>query len=290
VPSALTVRLAQEVLGLEDPEPLLVRLRDEDLLHEISSGEFVFHPLIHDFLRRRLDADDPAALASLRRRVIDDAKKHARWEEAFDLSLDADRPEETAEIVGSAARSLLAQGQGETVEKWLGACGAAGVTVPGAALARTELLIRKGEMSAAAALARDTVGRLTEDHPDYAWACNATGRALHFTSQEQAAFESFQMARRAAKSDEDLKEALWGQLLAITEIAPEQMHEYLDELESRYSDDLDVRLRLATAPPSRLLPSLASGTDSRSCLTRFSTPKIRSSRQASSHWRPAARE
>jgi LuxR family maltose regulon positive regulatory protein len=245
VPSALTVRLAQEVLGLEDPEPLLVRLRDEDLLHEISSGEFVFHPLIHDFLRRRLDADDPAALASLRRRVIDDAKKHARWEEAFDLSLDADRPEEAAEIVGSAARSLLAQGQGETVEKWLGACGAAGVTVPGAALARTELLIRKGEMSAAAALARDTVGRLTEDHPDYAWACNATGRALHFTSQEQAAFESFQMARRAAKSDEDLKEALWGQLLAITEIAPEQMHEYLDELESRYSDDLDVRLRLA---------------------------------------------
>jgi DNA-binding CsgD family transcriptional regulator len=245
VPEALTVRLAEEVLGLEDPEPLLIRLRDEDLLHEISSGEFVFHPLIHDFLRRRLEADDPAALALLRRRVIDDAKKHARWEEAFDLSLDADRPEEAAEIVGSAARSLLAQGQGETVEKWLGACGAAGVTVSGAALARTELLIRKGEMSAAASLARDTVGRLTEDHPAYAWACNATGRALHFTSQEQAAFESFQMARHAAKSDEDLKEALWGQLLAITEIAPEQMHEYLDELEARYSDDLDVRLRLA---------------------------------------------
>lgn len=245
VPEALTVRLAEQVLGIEDPEPLLVRLRDEDLLHEISSGEFVFHPLIHDFLRRRLEEDDPAALAALRRRVIDDAKTHARWEEAFDLSLDAARPEEAAEIVGSAARSLLAQGQGETVEKWLGACGAAGVTVPGAALARTELLIRKGEMSAAAALARDTVGRLTEDHPDYAWACNATGRALHFTSQEAAAFESFQMARQASKSDEDLKEALWGQLLAITEIAPERMHEYLDELEARYSDDLDVRLRLA---------------------------------------------
>ena len=126
VPSAITVRLAEEVLGLEDSEPLLMRLRDEDLLHEIPGGQLVFHPLIHDFLRRRLDEDDPARLASLRRKVIDDAREHARWEEAFDLSLQASRPAEAAEIVGSAARSLLAQGQGETVEKWLAACGAAG--------------------------------------------------------------------------------------------------------------------------------------------------------------------
>ena len=59
VPSAITVRLAEDVLGLEDAEPLLVRLRDEDLLHEIPGGELVFHPLIHDFLRRRFEEGDP---------------------------------------------------------------------------------------------------------------------------------------------------------------------------------------------------------------------------------------
>ena len=245
VPSAITVRLAEEVLGLEDPEPLLLKLRDEDLLHEIPGGELIFHPLIQEFLRRRFEEDDPEGLASLRRKIVDDARDHARWEEAFELSLAGGHQDEAAVIVGCAARSLLARGQGETVEKWLGACGAAGVTMPGAALARAELLIRKGEMSAAAALARDTVGRLTEDHQDYSWACNAAGRALHFTSQEDAAFESFERARGAAKSDEDLKEALWGQLLAITEIDPKRMPGYLDELEERYSDDLDVRLRLA---------------------------------------------
>ena len=245
VPSAISPRVAKDVLGLDDPEPLLLRLSHEGLLHEVPGGELIFHPLIHDFLRRRLEADDPRRLAILRSKVVDDAKEHARWEEAFDVSLQAGRAGEAAEIVGCAALSLLAIGQGETLEKWLAACGAAGVTVPGAALGRTELLIRKGEMSAAAALARDTVGRLAEDHPDYAWACNATGRALHFTSQEKAALESFKAARSAAKSDEDLKEALWGLSLAITEIAPEKMSEYLDELESRFSDDLDVRLRLA---------------------------------------------
>jgi LuxR family transcriptional regulator, maltose regulon positive regulatory protein len=245
VPSAITVRLAEDVLGLDDPEPDLLRLRDEGLLHEIPTGELVFHPLIQDFLRRRLESDDPGRLAALRRLVVDDARARARWEEAFDLSLQADRPDEAAEIVGCSARSLLAHGQGETLEKWLAACGAAGVTVPGAALARAELLIRKGEMSAAAAVARDTARRLTPDHPDYAWACNATGRALHFTSQEDEAFRAFEKGRRAASNDEDLKDALWGQLLAITEIDPTKMPVYLDELESRYSNDLDVRLRLA---------------------------------------------
>ena len=245
VPSAITVRLAEEVLGLPNPEQVLIGLRDEDLLHEIPSGELVFHPLIHDFLRRRLEADDPARRDALRRRVIDDARQRARWEEAFDLSQQAGRPDEAAEIVGCAARDLLARGQGETLENWLGACGAAGVTVPGAALARAELLIRKGEMSAASASAQDTVDRLPDDHPDYAWGCNVAGRALHFTSQEESAFDSFQAARGAARTDEDLKEALWGQLLTATEIAPDVMALYLNELASRYSDDIDVRFRLA---------------------------------------------
>jgi LuxR family transcriptional regulator, maltose regulon positive regulatory protein len=245
VPSAITVRLAEEVLGLEDPEHLLTWLRDEDLLHEIPSGELVFHPLIHDFLRRQLETDHPETLVTLRRRVVADARAHGRWEEAFDLSLAAGQAAEAAEIVGCSARQLLALGQGETLEKWLEACGAAGVTIPGAALARAELLIRQGEMSAAAALAQDIAARLTEDHPDYAWACNAAGRGLHFTSQAGAALNSFKAALSAARTDEDLKDALWGQFLAITEIAPEQMQDYLDELESRFSDDLDVRLRLA---------------------------------------------
>jgi hypothetical protein len=48
-------------------------------------------------------------------------------------------------------------------------------------------------MSAAAAVARDTARRLTPDHADYAWACNATGRALHFTSQEEA-FQLLELA------------------------------------------------------------------------------------------------
>lgn len=246
VGSSVSVRLAREVLGFEDPEPILERLRDEDLLHEAArEGELRFHPLLREFLRRRLETDDAAAFAERAALVVEDAKAEGRWEEAFDLSVETGNVKEAAEIAGRAARPLLAAGQSETLEKWLDACGAAGVTVAGAALARAELLIRKGEMSAAAALAEDTVRRLDESHQDFPWACTVAGRALHFTSKEHEAFARFESARHHARTDEDLKEALWGQVLAVTEIAPESMDDYLDALDARFADDLDVRFRLA---------------------------------------------
>ena len=244
VGSSVDLRTASNVLGLDDPEPILERLRDEDLLHE-AGGQLRFHPLLREFLRRRLQTNDAKSFAEIARLVVDDAKEQSRWEEAFKLTLEAGDETEAAEIAGGAARSLLAAGQSETLEKWLSACGAANVTVPGAALARAELLIRKGEMSAAAALAQDTARRLMEDHPDYAWASNVAGRALHFTSREEEAFENFEAARRTARTDDDVKDALWGLLLAATEIAPETMTQYLDELEARFADDIDVRFRVA---------------------------------------------
>ena len=238
IPVSIGVRIAEEVLGLEDPEPLLERLRHEDLLHEIPAGDLVFHPLIRDFLRRRHEANDPQGSVELTRRVIDDALAHDRWEEAFELAVQADWTSQAAEIVGRATRTLLALGQSETLEKWLAACGAAGVTVPGAALARAELLIRQGEMSAAAALAGDTAARLEETHEDFAWASNVAGKALHFMSKEEEAFARFEIARNASQTDEDTKDALWGLLLVITELAPDRMATYLDEFEARFSDDL----------------------------------------------------
>jgi LuxR family maltose regulon positive regulatory protein len=245
VPASLDVRIASEVLGFADSEPLLLRLRDEDLLHEVPSGELVFHPLIRDFLHRRLDADDPDMAQDLARRMADDAISHARWEEAFELCIQSGWNAEAAEIVGCSARNLLAVGQSETLEKWLAACGAAAVTVSGAALARAELMIRKGEMSAAAALAGDVAGRLPETHPQFAWASNAAGRALHFTSEEEKAFERFEIARRCAGVDEDLKDALWGLVLVSLEVEPTRTPSLLEALESAFPDDIDVRFRLA---------------------------------------------
>ncbi|MGH7717416.1 MAG: LuxR C-terminal-related transcriptional regulator, partial [Gemmatimonadaceae bacterium] len=208
-------------------------------------GELRFHPLLREFLRRRLQADDAGAFARRAALIVEDAAAEGRWEEAFELSVETGNLNEAARIAGLGARPLLAAGQSERLEKWLSVCGAAGVTVASAALARAELLVREGEISAASALAQDTARRLSEEHPDHAWASNVAGRALHFASREEEAFERFEAGRRTAKTAEDEKDALWGLVLTSAEIAPETMTSYLDDLENRFADDVDVRFRLA---------------------------------------------
>ncbi|HEY7587291.1 MAG TPA: LuxR C-terminal-related transcriptional regulator [Thermoplasmata archaeon] len=259
IPLSLDARVARDVLGLADPESTLERLRDEGLVQHLPGGELRFHPLLREFHHTRLLAEDPQTFGDKAQLVIEDAVEHGRWEEAFQLSLQIDPVGEAAEIAGRAARSLLASGQSETLEKWLSACGAAAVTVPGAALARAELLIRKGEMAAATAIAQDAIGRLPSDHADLPRGCNILGRALHFTSHEHEAFVAFQRACELAGEDDDLKDALWGLVLTATEIAPDTIPIYLDELGSQYSDDLDVRFRLAVGRYARAeqSPSIA---------------------------------
>ena len=259
IPLSLDARVARDVLGLADPEATLERLRDDGLVQQLPGGELRFHPLLREFHHMRLLSEDPETFSEKALQVIDDAAELGRWEEAFQLSIQIDRVSEAAEIAGRAARSLLASGQSETLEKWLSACGAAAVTVPGAALARAELLIRKGEMAAATAIAQDTIGRLAKDHPDLPRGCNILGRALHFTSHEHEAFVAFERARKLAGDDAETKDALWGLFLTAMEIAPDAIAEYLDELGSRYSDDLDVRFRLAVGRYARAeqSPSIA---------------------------------
>jgi LuxR family maltose regulon positive regulatory protein len=242
---SIDARLSEEVLEFPNPRPILERLRREDLLHRTRDGALRFHPLLREFLSKRLETDHPEAFVSQARALIADARSNSRWDEAFELALRIDDPGEAAQIVGQAAQSLLANGQSERLEKWLSSCGADGVTVPGASLARAELLIRKGQISAASAIAEDALRRLPDSHPDRSWAANLSGRAMHFASKEEQAFARFEDARTSAAEDRDLKDALWGLVLTSAEITPHSMVEYLDELEARFPEDIDVRLRLA---------------------------------------------
>ena len=181
----------------------------------------------------------------LRRRVVADARAHGRWEEAFELSHRGRSRRGSRRDRGlrgsRAARARSGRDAREVA--WGLWCSRRDDPGSGPSPGRTPHSPR-GDVGRGSLGARHC-SRLTEGHPDYAWGCNVPGRALHFTSQAGAALDSFKAALSTARTDEDVKDALWGQFLAITEIAPEQMQDYLDELESRFSDDLDVRLRLA---------------------------------------------
>ena len=109
VPSTVSPRLARAALGVDAPDPLMERLRDEGLLHEVDVDELRFHPLLRDFLRRRLQANAPGEYGILAEKVSDDAVAHGRWGEAFELAVESEDKTQAAEIAGQAARTLWRQ-------------------------------------------------------------------------------------------------------------------------------------------------------------------------------------
>ena len=67
VPSSLNVAVARSVIDESDASPLLEGLLDAGLVHPAREGELSFHPLLREFLRRKLEEDDPQAFAALAR-------------------------------------------------------------------------------------------------------------------------------------------------------------------------------------------------------------------------------
>lgn len=245
VPASVDARIAREVLGVESPEPSLRTLLDEGLLH-MAGGTARFHPLLRTFLRKKLEVDEPELHHELAQRAIADAGSNRRWEEAIELAVETDRTQLAAEIVGDSASELLASGKVELLGRWLDECGPASIQQPGAILARSEILTRKGQLKEAAATASDLARRLDPADPKASRSEYVAGRAFHLMSREREAIDCHLRARSLATDDVQLSDALWGAYLAAGELGLPEAVSYLNELEALDLKDLSFRFRVAT--------------------------------------------
>ena len=243
VPSSLTVALARSVLDEGDASPLLERLLDAGLVHPVGDGELSFHPLLREFLRRKLEDDDPEAFAALADRVIAFARSNGRWEEAFELSLHRRQVETAAAIVAEASTELLPAGQIETLDNWLAACGPAAAQPP-ALLVKIDVLLRQGRVRDAYALAQDMVRRV-DDSAEYASrAWHLAGHCAYLAWELDRAFEFQVRALRTARTTGDNRHALWGAALSTMDLELDDAHGYLEKLDSLSDDDISTRLRV----------------------------------------------
>lgn len=112
VASSVDIRLARDVLEVGDSAQILERLRGEDLLHETTvSGSLRFHPLLREFLRKRFKTNHPTEFEKRVRLIIEDAKTHNRWEEAFELALESGNAEELRISQGAPLEVCWRQGR-----------------------------------------------------------------------------------------------------------------------------------------------------------------------------------
>jgi LuxR family maltose regulon positive regulatory protein len=246
VPTTITAETAVGVLGLAGAEAALQRLTDDALLTPGGDGGQRFHPLLRDFLRRKLDADEPQLAAEMVDRVLDWARREHRWEEAFEVAVEAGRLADAGAVAAEAAPGLLAAGRLETVETWLGRCREGARDEPALSLAEAEVLIQRGQPSEALPLALHVAGRLEPDDPlaSRAWADAA--QAARLTWDDEHALEWQLAARRTALTEDARARALYGLIQTAGRLELDGLDEYIDEFEA-IAHDSDRRLLAATA-------------------------------------------
>lgn len=228
-------------------DTVIERLTERALLYSSAGGGLRFHPLLRDFLRKKLQFEEPELLTALTEQAMASAREGRRWDDAFELAVGSGALETAAAIVGEAAPDLLAAGRVETVEKWFGASGLAALGVPDATLAKVEVLTRQGRHAEAAALASDLAERLGHEHERASHAWFLAGLAVHLISDEERSLEYHLEARRTARTPDDLKNALWGAGLAAAELELPATDAYFEEWERLAAEDIDARLRIPVA-------------------------------------------
>src|SRR5919202_2088305 len=241
----VNARSAVEVLGFERPEAILERLQEEGLLHDAGEG-MSFHPLLREFLLRKLRDVDPTLRAKLYDRAVEAAREEGRVEEAFELAIEAGRAYAAADVMRDVVGDLLELGRVETVERWLEACGKAALTHTELALAKVEVLLRRRQLFEASALAQDVARRLAPDDPHASTAWYLTGRCFHLLSQDERALECHLKAAEAASTPRDRTNALWGAITLAAQLESDVLERLVGELEAMAAEDLDARLQLAS--------------------------------------------
>jgi LuxR family maltose regulon positive regulatory protein len=246
VPSAVDARIAAEVLGLEAPEEGIRRLEEKGLLHPAGRRARRFHPLLRDFLRAKLEEEQPARAREIVERALADARRGGRWDEAFELAIEAGQLAEAADVVAEAAPGLLAAGQVETVERWLAECGDGALARPAAALARGEVLIRRGRLFEALEVAEELARRLPAEDPHSSPAWHLAARAFQLLSEDEQALACHLRACETARTPTDRTNALWGATVLAAQLESDVIHRLVAEMEPLASQDLDARLQLAS--------------------------------------------
>ena len=163
VPDVVDVEVA-EALGLDGAAEVIDHLAGEALLQPVGAG-FRYHPLLRDFLRRKLRAEQPAREQELLVEAVETALAAGRVDEAFELASESGLAERAAEIAGDRATHLLAESRDETLARWLDVCGSLVAVQPRLLLARAALQLRRGDPAAALATAHDVAERLDPSDP-----------------------------------------------------------------------------------------------------------------------------
>jgi ATP/maltotriose-dependent transcriptional regulator MalT len=238
--------LDRELVGAllaEAAEVVTARALDVGILVERDS-RLDLHPLARAFLEEKSGQIGIVPAHGAGETCLAHYRRRRDWDAAFDLIVRRGWTQELEPLLSSAIDELLDSARLTTLERWCDFVFDADLDGSLFSVARAEVLLRHGRHLEAIGHAEAASGADTEH---VFRALSVAGRAAHLASREEQALDLFERAGAVASDDSERREALWGQLLALTELERAESDEVLRTLRStvRVSDAREV-VRAAT--------------------------------------------
>jgi ATP/maltotriose-dependent transcriptional regulator MalT len=213
-------------------------------LTDARSGALAMHPLLREFLYRKL-LDLPASLrASLVRDVVRFLIGERQWDEAFEVVRQFDLPGALDELLEASLYELLESGHLVTISSFVAAGRSRGADESLLDLADAELAFREGFHERSRRLAEEAGERLGENSPFASKALALAGTSAYFGEAIPAAERSFWKAREVAATREDERRAVWGLFLSALEQEDDEAAALLDEFEAISGSSPDELTRI----------------------------------------------
>ncbi len=210
-----------------------VRVRDEAVRVGLASlregSRLEIHPLVRKFLLRKLDEDPPPEL--LLDKLVTHLINASEWDDAFAVIERHELDAHLERLVETALVGVLTSGRMATLERWIERGRTRQLEVPVLALARAEVLLRRGDWVAARAIAEACVPLLSV----IALAAEAhlcAGTAAQLSDDIVGAQFHFAEALTIAPSLRVAQRAVWGQLLSSVMLPKDQREGPLRALEA----------------------------------------------------------
>ncbi len=238
----LPLRIVRKAFGRRAVKALLAEGARLGLV-SLTNESTHMHPLIRGFLRAQfvdLDAER-SALKTLGSLLIGER----RWDDAFLIVEQLEYAELLDEMIEASLAEVFSSGRQSTVERWVSFGEEHRLDSPLLFLAEAELASRRGRQGLAEALAAQAARTLPEGSPIVSKAWYLAGRSAHLADRYVQGREHHRLAEAAAQTPEDLRNALWGQLMTSGQLGSDECLELSKRLERLQEDRIDDRLRLA---------------------------------------------
>jgi ATP/maltotriose-dependent transcriptional regulator MalT len=240
---SVSIDRAKQLLG-QDGESVVHEGTRVGFLTGERSGVLAIHPLLREFLRRKIVELPEARRRQLVAAVARLLMEERQWDESFEVARQFDIPQVLGDLLQASLYELLDRGHLKTVSMFIEAGRLRGVDEAILNLADAELAFREGFHERSWRLARRAAEDLAGRSPLASKAFALAGNSAYFGDSIPNAQRAFLRASELARTRDDERRAVWGLFLSALEQEDDAAAEFLNEFERTSGSSPDELVRI----------------------------------------------